>query len=209
MTVFTIILHPSHTRITCFSYNWLITKKEITMKNIFNKLILAALSVALVLAAFPVTGAFAQGENPPKGELTNEKLEQVWARQLTNYEKIGKGFTNSDSRIAKFQARLDKAKSNGKDVAALQSALNAFGAALKNAKPIYDSMGSIVSSHSGFDASGKVTDSELAKTTVKEMRTKMQELKSAMGGTGKALREAMKAFREANKPADTSKGGGV
>jgi cytochrome c556 len=174
------------------------------MKNIFKKMILAALTAALVFAAFPVTSVFAQGENPPKGELTNEKLEKIWARQLTNYEKIGKGFENTDAQIAKFQARIDKAAENGKDVTALQAALDAFAAALKNAKPTYESMNGIVNSHQGFDASGKMIDAEKAKSTVQEMRTKMQELKSAMGGTGKALREAMKVFREANKPANGS-----
>ena len=173
------------------------------MKNIFNKMILVALAVTLVFAAFPMTSAFAQGENPPKGELTNEKLEQLWARQLKAYEKIGKGFEDTDAQIAKMQARIDKAAESGKDVTALQTALDAFESALKNAKPNYDVVRGIVTLHEGFDASGKVTDAEKAKSTVQEMRTKMQELKSAMGGTGKALRDALKAFREANKPADT------
>jgi hypothetical protein len=175
------------------------------MKNIFKKMILAVLAAALVFAAFPVTSAFAQGENPPsKGELTNEKLEQIWARQLKNYERLGKGFEDTDAQIAKFQARIDKAAANGKDVTALQAALDAFASALKSGKPIYDSMSGIVNSHQGFDANGKVTDADQAKATVKEFRAKMEELKSAMGGTGKALREALKAFRKANKPADTS-----
>jgi hypothetical protein len=172
------------------------------MNNIFKKMILVALAAALVFAAFPVTRAFAQGENPPKGELTNAKLEQVWARQLKNYEKIGKGFEDTDALIAKFQARIDKAAANGKDVTALQAALDAFESALKSAKPTYDSMSGIVNSHQGFDANGKVTDAELARTTVKEFRAKMEELKSAMNGTGKTLREALKAFRAANKPAE-------
>lgn len=172
------------------------------MKNIFKKMILVALTAALVFAAFPVTSVFAQGENPPKGEVTNEKLEQVWARQLKTYEKIGKGFDDTDGRLAKLQDMIDKAAANGKNVTALQAALDAFESALKSAKPTYESMKGIVNSHQGFDASGKVTDAEKAKSTVQEMRTKMEELKSAMGGTGKALREALKAFREANKPAD-------
>jgi len=173
------------------------------MTNIFNKLILAVLTAALVFAAFPVTSAYAQDENPPKAELTNEKLEQVWARQLANYEKLGKGFTDTDAQIAKFQERIDNATANGKDVTALQAALDAFAAALKSGKPTYDSMGAIVGSHPGFDTSGKVTDIVQAKATVQEFRTKMQELQSAMNGTGKALREALKAFREANKPAES------
>ena len=177
------------------------------MNNIFKKMILVALAAALVFAAFPVTSVFAQGENPPKGELTNEKLEQVWARQLKIYERLGKGFDDIDGRVAKFQARIDKAAENGKDVSALQAALDAFEAASKSAKPIYDSISGVVNSHQGFDANGKVIDAEKAKATVQDMRAKLKELKSAMGGTGKALREALKAFREANKPADTPERG--
>ena len=177
------------------------------MNNIFKKMILVALAAALVFAAFPVTSAFAQGENPPKGELTNEKLEQIWARQLKIHERLGKGFDDIDGQIAKFQARIDKAAENGKDVTALQAALDAFEAAMKNAKPIYESMNGIVNSHQGFDTEGKVTDAEKAKATVQEMRAKLKELKSEMGGTGKALRAALKAFREANKPVDAPESG--
>jgi len=177
------------------------------MNNIFKKTILVALAAALVFAAFPVTSVFAQDENPPKGELTNEKLEQVWARQLKIYERLGKGFDDIDGRVAKFQARIDKAAENGKDVSALQAALDAFEAAMKSANPTYEGINGIVNSHQGFDANGKVIDAEKAKATVQDMRAKLKELKSAMGGTGKALREALKAFREANKPADTPERG--
>lgn len=170
------------------------------MKNIFKKTVLVALAAALVFAAFPMTSAFAQGENPPTGKVSNEKLEQAWARQLKAYEKIGKGFEDTDAQIAKFQERIDEASEKGKDVTALQAALHAFESALMSGKPVYDSISVIVNAHQGFDANGKVTDVELAKSTVGEMREKMQELKSAMNGTGKALREALKAFREANKP---------
>jgi DNA repair exonuclease SbcCD ATPase subunit len=177
------------------------------MKNIFNKTILAVMTVALVFAAFPVTSVFAQGENPPTGTPTNDKLEKAWARQQENYQKLGKLFQDSDAQLAKFQERIDKAKANGKDVTAVQSALNAFEVALKKARPIYESMNGIVNSHLGFDASGKVTDATKALSTVQEFHSKMQELKTAMDGTGKALREALKAFRAANKPTATPAAG--
>ena len=171
------------------------------MINIIKKMILAVMTAALVFAAFPVTSAFAQGENPaPMGEVSNEKLEKAWARQLNIYERLGNGFDGLDAQIAKFQERIDKAASKGKNVTALQSALDAFEAASKTAQPIYDSIESIVNAHAGFDADGKVTDAEQAKSTVDEMRAKLKEVKSSMDGTGKALREAFKAFREANKP---------
>ena len=172
------------------------------MKNIFNKLILAVLTAALVFTAFPVTSAYAQDENPPqKGELTNEKLEKIWSRELKAYDRLGKVFADIDGTVAKFQARLDKASDNGRDVTALQAALDAFESALTTARPTYESLSGLVNAHQGFDANGKVTDAEQAKSTVKEVGAKLKEVKEAMGGTGKALREAMKAFREANKPA--------
>ena len=171
------------------------------MKNIFHKMILAVLSAALVFAAFPVTSVFAQSQTPPTGDQVNAKLEQAWARQLANYEKLGKRFSDTDVLIAKFQAKIDKAAANGKDVTAVQAALTAFASALKSGKPTYDSMGGIVTSHQGFDASGKVSDAAQAKATVQEFRAKMKELQSTMNGTGKALREALQAFRDANKPA--------
>ncbi|NOT06274.1 MAG: hypothetical protein HOP27_16905 [Anaerolineales bacterium] len=171
------------------------------MKNMFKKMILAVMAAALVFAAFPVTSAYAQGENPAlTGEVSNEKLEKAWVRQLNIYERLGNGFDGLDDQIAKFQERIDKAASKGRDVTTLQAALDAFEAASKTAQPIYDSIESIVNSHAGFDADGKVTDAEQAKSTVDEMRAKLKEVKSSMDGTGKALHEALKAFRESNKP---------
>ena len=172
------------------------------MKNSFKKMILAVMTAALVFAAFPATSAFAQGENPPttNGEVSNEKLEKAWARQLKLYNNLGKGFEDIDAQIAKFQKRIDKAAENGKDVTALQAALDAFEAALKSSKPVYDSMEAIVNAHNGFDAEGKVADAAQAKSTVQALGAKLKEVKSSMDGTGKALREAFKAFREANKP---------
>lgn len=170
------------------------------MKNIFKKTILFALVAALGVASLPFVSVAAQGANdptpPPAGQaqVSNEKLEQVWARQLKAYERMGK----AEEFVAKVQKLLDRATTNGKDVSAIQSALDAFNAALKDAKPIYESAKGIINSHQGFDANGKVTDPAKAKETIKAMHEKMQEIRTTMNGTGKALHEAIKAFREAN-----------
>jgi len=168
------------------------------MKNMFKKMILAVMTAALVFAAFPATSAFAADDptSTPTVAVGNDKLEKAWARQLKIYDRLGKGFDDIDGQIAKIQERLDKAKANGKDVTAAQTALDAFEAALKSAKPIYDGMEEIVNSHEGFDAKGKVTDAEQARSTVQEMGAKLKEVKSSMGGTGKALHEALKALRK-------------
>ncbi len=176
------------------------------MKNIFKKTILVALVAALGLASLPFVSVSAMGANdptpPPAGQVSNEKLEKAWARQLKMYERMGK----AEEFVGKVQKLLDKASANGKDVSAVQAALDAFNAAIKDAHPIYESAKGIINSHQGFDANGKVTDPEKAQETVKAMHDKMQEIKAAMDGTGKALRDAIKAFREANpRPVKTPK----
>ena len=167
------------------------------MKTWFRKTILFAWIAALGLASLPLVSVAAQGTQdppPPQGPVTNEKLEQVWARQLRAYERLGQ----VEDAIARAQRLIDRANADGKDVSAVQAALDTFKVAAKEAKPIYESMHGIVNGHLGFDAQGKVTDPEKAKETVRTMGEKLKEIKEAMGGTGKALHEAIKAFREAN-----------
>ncbi len=169
------------------------------MKNLFKKTVLFALVAALGLASLPFVSAAAAGPTstpmPPQGQLSSERLERIWARQLRRYERFGR----ADELVDRVQLLIDRAKAKGKDVSAVQAALDAFKAALKNAQPIYESAKGIVNSHQGFDANGKVTDPVNAQETVLAMRGKFKEIKDALNGTGKALRDAIRAFREANR----------
>ena len=167
------------------------------MTTFFKKAILFALIVALGLASLPFCSVSAAGLNDSpaqQGQPSNERLAKIWARQITAYNRLGK----TDQFIERVQKLIDRASANGKDVSALQAALDAFAEAWKDAKPIYESMKGIVNSHQGFDENGKVTDPEKAKETVKSMQEKFREIKAILNGTGQALREAIQAFRAAN-----------
>ena len=171
------------------------------MKNMFKKTILIALVTALAIAGLPLISASAApatDDPPPQREASAERLEKVWARQLRVYEKIDNGYERSDAFVEKVQMLIDKASENGKDVTAVQAALDAFEQAMKDAHPVYESAKGISNSHQGFDNDGKVADIEKAKETVKSMGEKLKEIKDSMSGTGRALHEAIKAFREAN-----------
>lgn len=162
-----------------------------------KRTILSALVAALALAALPFSRVFAAGQNDPSTpppQLSNERLERAWARQLRIYDRLGR----TDEWIDGGQRLIDRARENGKDVSALQTALDAFEAAVKDAHPVYESMKGLVSSHQGFDENGKVTDPAKARETVQAMRAKIQEVKTTMNGTGQALRETIKAYRQAN-----------
>jgi hypothetical protein len=166
----------------------------------FKKTILVALIAALGLTGLSAFSVSAAGLSAPatlaqqQTQITNERLERIWARQLRLFERMGR----ADEFIERVQRLIDRAEANGKDASAVQAALDAFAAAVKEANPIYESMKGIVNSHQGFDDNGKVTDPAKAKATVQSMHEKMLEIKTILNGTGRALREAIRAFREAN-----------
>jgi hypothetical protein len=172
------------------------------MKQLFKRTVLFALIAALAVAAMPLVSASAMGEKdpttPPAEKVSDERLAQVWARQLRAYDRLGKGFDRADDFIAKAQELIERASQNGKDVTALQAALDAFEASISEALPVYESAAGIVESHEGFDDKGSVIDAEKAKETVRLMGEKLKEIRAIMDGTGQALHDAIKAFREAN-----------
>jgi len=178
------------------------------MKTLFKKTILFALVAALGVAALSFVSVSAAGEYDPlapERQLSHERLERVWARQLRIYERLGNHFDRSDEFVERIQNLIDRAEANGKDASAVQAALDAFEAAIQDAHPIYESASGIINSHQGFDDDGQVTDPEQARETVQALRGKFQEIQTAMNGTGRALREAIKAFRAANpRPQPTS-----
>ena len=172
----------------------------------FKKILLIALVAALSLAALP-TNAYAvglnEGTNPPeRPELTEERLETIWQKELAAYERLGR----AEKITERIQTLIEKANERGLDTAAVQAALDAFNAAAKDAHPLYESMKGIINSHQGFDADGKVTDMDKAKETVKKMGASLREIREITGESGKALREAIKAFREANPRPERSDG---
>jgi len=182
----------------------------IKLSMLFKKTVLVALVAALAIAALPVTHAYASGLNDPDVppadtiRLSDERLEQIWARMQHNYERQGCILERADAMTERVQTLINGLEENGKDVTAMQAALDAFEDAIKEAHPIYVSAKGIINSHQGFDVDGKVTDHEKAVETVKDLGGKLKEVREIVGERGRALRQALKAFRKAHRPADTS-----
>jgi len=171
---------------------------------LFKKSILITLVAVLAMAALPLTSVAASGLSDPTDPPTGERLERAWARLQRVYERQGLVLERADAMVERIQKLIDRMKENGKDVSALQAALDAFEGALKEAHPIYESAKGILNSHQGFDAHGKVADREKAAETVKALGEKLKEVREVVGEPGKALREAVKAFRDVNHKAETS-----
>jgi hypothetical protein len=140
---------------------------------------------------------------PTPTKTSGDRLAQAWVREQAIYNKLGTLFADVDQRIPRLQELINKAKAKGRDVSALQTALDNFSGAVKQAEPIYQSTSGTVASHPGFDANGNVTDQTQALTTVKDLGEKFKEIRQLISVPAKALRDAMQAFRSANSPSGT------
>lgn len=177
---------------------------------------LSKISMALAVAALGImtalpVNAYALGSVNPPADATPAasypRLQQAWQREQQIYTRLGYMFDHVDQRLQHGQQLIDRAKANGKDVTALQAALDALSAAIKEARPVYEGGQGIVSSHKGFDASGNVFDPVQALQTVQDIRSKLQEIRDLLGGPAQAMRDAIQQFRQANHPATPTPSG--
>jgi hypothetical protein len=101
--------------------------------------------------------------------------------------------------VAKAQARIDDWKNQGKDTTALETALTALKGQIAAAQAAHDQAADILAAHAGFDDSGKVTDREQARQTVREagesLRDAQLDLKEARLDLLKAVRDWRKSNR--------------
>ncbi|MCX6037854.1 MAG: hypothetical protein NTW99_08165 [Chloroflexi bacterium] len=141
------------------------------------------------------------GSRTGHGAQDYQRLEQIWARAQTAYQRQGDRLVKADEFLTKAQPLINKANQKGWDTSAVKAALNAFTAIIPAAQAAHIPGAAIIASQNGFDADGKVTDRSAAVETVKALGQVLKDTRAAMNGTGQALREAVKAFRDAHRPA--------
>jgi hypothetical protein len=170
-----------------------------------KKIALVALVLAIGLASFPLLGASAASLDataaPAAATPDNTRLELNWARAQAAYNRQGDRLGMADKFEARIQSLIDKATAKGWDTSAVQAAFDAFTAILPAAQAAHDPGAAIIASHTGFDASGTVTDRPAAVETLKALNQVLKNTRTAMNGTGLALRAAIRAFRDAHQPA--------
>jgi chromosome segregation ATPase len=107
------------------------------------------------------------------------------------------------NRAAEYAAKVDsiiaKLKAKGKDTAALEQAVAAFRAGIAQARAEWQAASDTLSTHSGFDADGKVSDADQARATLKSAHEHMQSAHTIARGAYKSLHEAIVAYRKANR----------
>jgi hypothetical protein len=172
--------------------------------------LLAALLVGVAVFAFPGGSAAAQSSTPQPKEaqarinLINLRLERMLQLEKDTLARMTRHFERLDLFLARVDSLIARAKENGKDVSTLEAALAEFRVVESDARVILNTVSDLLATHPGFDANGRVTDREMAKTTLEEGHAQFKEIRSTIGEGAKSLREAIKEWREANPPETTS-----
>lgn len=128
-----------------------------------------------------------------------DRLEKEYQREQKAIETQSTRLGKADAFVGKAQQRIDGLKSQGKDVTLLLTALDNFQQMLKAAHADHDSAVAILKAHAGFDANGKVTDIQLARSTVQQaahlMKQVQQDVRPSMRDLAQAIRQFVKANR--------------
>lgn len=123
-----------------------------------------------------------QGQN--LGQAYQKAQDQLSA-QTTNLEK-------AEDAIDRIQALIDHAQNKGQNTSALQHALKTYQSQLTKAEAYITTASNILSTHTGFDDDGNVTDRAGAAQTVKDAN---QALTDASGLLSQAVSDLQKAFQ--------------
>ncbi len=182
------------------------------MKTSYSK-IAKFLSIAVLLGllvggfalAFPAI-ARAQSSNPPAQPTPTDKqaaqaarLEKAYQAELKQLDAQAKRLDAADARVQKAADRIVNLKSQGKDTTALEQELSDFKDELKAARTDHDSAASILKTHAGFDANGKVTDPKLAQDTVQQARKLLRDVPQNVRPAARDLVRAIRQFIRDNR----------
>lgn len=164
---------------------------------------LAVLTLAAVgLSILPIGTAFAAGlrEGPQRGRghAYIPRLERVFEYQRERYDHQSQLLERIPKFTNRIQGLIDRATDKGYDASAVQTALDAFTAALPAAQAAHDQAGALISAHAGFDDKGKVTDAATAFQTVRDIHDAFRTFVDGLLPPFVALREAIHTFVDEN-----------
>jgi hypothetical protein len=135
-----------------------------------------------------------------KLEEAYQKAQEWLSKQQTNIGKL------NDAAI-KLQTLIEKAKAKGLDTSSLEAVVSDINSQLPQSQSAHNQAASILGTHAGFDASGKVTDVAAARQTLNSVRESLNASKTINVSLAQELRDAIQAWKAAHpKAAETPQG---
>lgn len=168
-----------------------------TLHNRITQLILAIviiLGATILFSVRPV--AAAETARTP----TFNYLEQLYQRLLLAVDSQQLRYQTARMLAADTQSWIDLRTAEGKDMSAVQTALNNYIAALSTAENYTASADSILTTHAGFDDAGQVIDPQAARTTLRDagrlLRNAHRTLTDATIELRRTISDTIRALRE-------------
>jgi len=142
----------------------------------------------------PAAGQFQVGDEQ-RNERANARLEHLLkqAQMMLAIQKDRLDMAREEAAFA--QERIDAAEARGKDIAAIQAALDMFKTQIEAAQSLSDNAGSILDARAGFDADGKVVDLDQARDTLRQAGDAMREASRTLREAARELRRAARQYR--------------
>ncbi len=178
--------------------------------KMYSKVVAGVLAVAIAavgIFAMP-TATYAQGTNPPttpsapgakKPENPGKAFEKLYERAQKNLDALKSSLSKANEVVTKAQSWIDEAKGKGIDTSTAEAALATYKAEIAKAQASYDSAKSILDTHAGFDANGKVTDREQALKTVKDFSEALREGRQTLAKATREFQKVVKEIRAENR----------
>lgn len=161
------------------------------------KLSLVAVAVLVVSTLAVVGVSFAQ--EPQADNTGNTEILENLYQQATLSVQLSQLRINLANLISeRAQTLIDKASGEGKDTSDLVSALAAFKAQIAKAQSAHDTAAATLATHNGFDGSGKVTDVDAARATLKAIRDALYDGRDSLQEGTRDFRQAFRAWRKTN-----------
>jgi hypothetical protein len=183
-----------------------------SIKNKFSHIVLVSfVAAAMALSLQPAMQVFAmspaEDTTPPQvtplpegdgSRVKQAALGKLFQVEEKNHNRQQEMINKADKGANRLSELIARAKENGKDTAALEKALADFNTKLGEVRLAYDQTGRLIKQHAGFDDQGKVTNPEIARKTLEDVRKGNQEVRQMLAQAIKGLREAGQEFRKAN-----------
>jgi hypothetical protein len=160
--------------------------------------LMAACLVAVATFAFSGS-ASAQTPTPPARPAAARPAGERLAWQFTRIKHAQTAQANHIARMKQLldraQARIDDAKARGRDVAALQTALDTGKKHWQSAQQANADASALIAAHAGFDASGAVSDATAARKTLADAREKLTDAHRDLADGRRAIVDALRDQR--------------
>ena len=160
-------------------------------------LVLAAVVAAMCMS---VIGVGAAPSTPTQAALTG-----LYRAQQQQTAAMSKRLAGAVQYATKIDALIAKLKGKGQSTTALEQAVAAYRAGIAQASAKLQAANVLLAAHAGFDATGKVTNTDQARATVQQVQSQIEQAHKTAADTFKALHLAMqiygKSHRDAQEPA--------